>query len=99
MTSRIDSFPEEMELLVQQVRNKIPEAHLWMAVIDQAIEDLSHPSLRQAAVQWFSSAARGPGSFHWACNHLDLNASAVWTSLNKSRALDKNIGSSFFQHR
>jgi hypothetical protein len=77
--------------MIQENEFKIPEAGLWVAVIDQAVEDLSHPNLCQAAVQWFYSTARGPGSFRWACDHLDLNASAVRAALNKSKELEKTL--------
>jgi hypothetical protein len=58
-----------------------PEAELWRAVIDQAIDDLSDPDLGQAAVEWFTSVSEQPGTFRWVCHHLDLNASAVWSAL------------------
>ena len=59
------------------IKTEIPDANLWRAVIDQAIEDLSQPKLRQAAVESFTSSTQEPGSFRWACDHLDLNPSAV----------------------
>ena len=74
----------ELTLHQQQIKTDIPEANLWRAVIDQAIGDLAQTKLRAAALDWFASAARGPGSFRWACDHLDLNASAVWRALNKA---------------
>jgi hypothetical protein len=85
----------------ERIKTENPDANLWRAVIDQAIEDLSQPRLRQAAVNWFASTARGPGSFRWACDHLDLNPSAVWAALNKANDLGKTsatLGTSF-QHR
>lgn len=86
-----------MDLTIKENQFKIPEANLWVAVIDQAVEDLSQPSLRQAAMQWLSSTARGLGSFRWACDHLDLNASAVRVALNKSEALEKTLASDLCQ--
>lgn len=68
----------------ERIKPETPEANLWRAVIDQAIGYLAQGKLRAAAIEWFASAARGPGSLRWACDHLDLNASAVWRALNKA---------------
>jgi hypothetical protein len=89
-----------MKLTFQEERIKTEnsDANLWRAVIDQAIEDLSQPRLHQAAVAWFTSTAHGPGSFRWACDHLDLNPSAVWAALNKANDSGKTsaaLGTSF----
>ena len=65
----------------ERIETKTPEAELWRAVIDQAIDDLSDPNLREAAVEWFTSVSEQPGTFRWVCHHLDLNASAVWSAL------------------
>ncbi len=67
-----------------EIKKDFPEATLWLAVIDQAIDDLSDPTKHQAATDWFTSAAQGPGSFRWACDHLDLNHAAVWAALSKA---------------
>jgi hypothetical protein len=82
-----------MKLTLQEERIKTenPDANLWRAVIDKAIEDLSQPKLRQAAVDWFASTAHEPGSFRWACDHLDLNPSAVWAALNNAKELEKTF--------
>ena len=84
----------------ERINTEIPDANLWRAVIDQAIEDLSQPKLRQAAVDWFTSSAQGPGSFRWACDHLDLNPSAVWEALKKAKELEKTFATlgTFFLH-
>jgi hypothetical protein len=92
-----------MKLTLQEERIKTenPDANLWRAVVEQAIEDLSQPRLRQAAMTWFTSSARGPGSFHWACDHLDLNPAAVWSALNKAKELEKTsapLGTFFLRH-
>jgi hypothetical protein len=47
----------------ERIKTEIPDANLWRAVIEQAVEDLSQPKLRQAAVDWFTSSAQGPGIF------------------------------------
>ena len=89
----------ELTLQNERIKTEIPDANLWRAVIDQAIEDLSQPKLRQAAVDWFASTAHEPGSFRWACDHLDLNPSAVLAALNKSKELEKTfatLGGTFF---
>ena len=65
----------------ERTDTKSPEAELWRAVIDQAIADLSDPDLGEAAVEWFTSVSEQPGTFRWVCEHLDLNASAVWSAL------------------
>ena len=73
---------EQIQVL-QEERIKIesPEAELWRAVINQAIDDLSDPDLGEATVEWFTSVSEQPGTFRWICAHLDLNASAVWSAL------------------
>ena len=58
---------------MEVVRKAIPEVNLWVAVIDQAIEDLRSPNRREAAIRWLVSDERRPASFRWACDHLDLN--------------------------
>jgi hypothetical protein len=73
----------ELTLQEERIKTELPEANLWRAVINQAIDDLSQAKLRQASLEWFASTARGPGTFQWACDQLDLNASAVWVALNK----------------
>jgi hypothetical protein len=65
----------------ERTDTKRPEAELWRAVIDQAIADISDPDLGEAAVEWFTSVSEQPGTFRWVCEHLDLNASAVWSAL------------------
>ncbi len=75
----------------EQIKNEIPEADLWRAVIDQAIDDLSQPKLHRAAVEWLASTGHGPGSFRWACDHLDLNPTAVWGALNKANDLERKL--------
>jgi hypothetical protein len=69
----------------ERIETKTPEAELWRAVIDQAIDDLSDPDLGEAAVEWFTSVSEQPGTFRWVCEHLDLNASAVWSALTQRK--------------
>jgi hypothetical protein len=83
-------------LLMKQAREQerikvdVPEANLWRAVIGQAIDDLSQPVLRLAAMDWLGSTAHGPGSFRWACDHLDLDPEAVSAALNKANDWEKS---------
>jgi len=73
---------EEIQILQEErIEIKTPEAELWRAVIDQAINDLSDPDLGQAAIEWFTSVSEQPGTFRWVCEHLNLNASAVCSAL------------------
>jgi hypothetical protein len=65
----------------ERIETTSPEAELWRAVIDQAIDDLSDPDLGEAAVEWFTSVSEQPGTFRWVCEHLDLDASAVRSAL------------------
>jgi hypothetical protein len=67
----------------ERVRPKIPEVELWLAVIGQAIEDLSNPDLCEAAAVWFTSPSEEPATFLWICEHLDISASAVRSALIK----------------
>jgi hypothetical protein len=69
----------------ERTDTKSPEVDLWRAVIDQAIDDLSDPDLREAAIEWFTSVSEQPSTFRWVCHHLDLNASAVWSALMQRR--------------
>jgi hypothetical protein len=69
----------------ERIETKTPEAELWRAVIDQAIDDLSDPDLGEAAVEWFTSVSEQPGTFRWVCEHLGLNASAVWSALTQRK--------------
>ena len=69
----------------ERIETKCPEAELWRAVINQAIDDLSDPDLREAALEWFTLVSEKPGTFRWVCHHLDLNASAVWSALMQRR--------------
>jgi hypothetical protein len=62
---------------VEVVRKQIPEANLWVAVLDQAIEDILNPCRREAAIHWLLSDSRKIGNFRWVCEHLDLNPHAV----------------------
>jgi hypothetical protein len=42
---------EQIQILqVERIKTPSPEVNLWLAVIDQAIEDLSDPDLREAAL-------------------------------------------------
>jgi hypothetical protein len=69
----------------ERIETTSPEAELWRAVIDQAIDDLLDPDLGEGAVEWFTSVSEEPGTFRWVCNHLDLNASAFWSALIKRK--------------
>jgi hypothetical protein len=73
-----------------RIETKTPEAELWRAVIDQAIDDLSDPDLGEATIEWFTSASDEPGTFRWICVHLDLNASAVWAALSQRKDRKKS---------
>jgi hypothetical protein len=70
---------------VEVLREAIPEANLWIAVIDQALADLSSQSQRAAAARWVESDRCDPGSFRWACDLLDLNVNAVRAALSRTR--------------
>src|SRR2546426_10795076 len=58
----------------------IDARRLWLAVLVQAINDLAHTDERQRLRRhftrlWFISGNYDPGSFHWICDHLDLDPS------------------------
>jgi hypothetical protein len=73
---------EEIQILQEgRINTPTAEANLWLAVIEQAIEDLSNPDLREAALEWFTSTSDRPATFRWICDHLHLSASAVCTAL------------------
>jgi hypothetical protein len=73
---------EQVPILTEErIELQTPEAELWRAVIDQAMADLSDPDLSEAAVSWFTSVSEESCSFRWVCEHLNLNASAVWSAL------------------
>ena len=73
---------EEIPILNdERIEPRSPEAYLWRAVMEQAIDDLSDPDLGEAAVEWFTSVSEEPSSFRWVCEHLNLDASAVWAAL------------------
>ena len=75
---------EQIQILQEErINTPTAEANLWLAVIDQAIEDLSDPDLREAALEWFGSTSYSPASFCWICDYLDLNASAVCIALTR----------------
>jgi hypothetical protein len=75
---------EHVQILQEErIQTETPEADLWRAVIEQAIEDLSDPDLNESTVQWFTSASDHPASFRWICVLLDLDASAVWAALKQ----------------
>ena len=75
---------EQVQILQEErIQTETPEADLWCAVIERAIGDLSDPDLGQATLEWFASASDQPGTFRWICEHLDLNASAVWAALTQ----------------
>jgi hypothetical protein len=73
---------EQIPILTgERNETRTPEAELWRAVMDQAIDDLSDPDLGEATVEWFTSVSEKPGTFRWVCEHLNLNASAVWSAV------------------
>jgi hypothetical protein len=75
---------EQVKILqADRIKADTPEADLWRAVIEQAIEDLSEPDLEELTVKWFTSASDQPMTFRWICVHLDLDASAVWAALKQ----------------
>ena len=75
---------EQIHILQEeQNRGNTPEADLWRAVIEQAIEDLSDPDLNESTMRWFTSASEQQATFRWICVHLDLDASAVWAALKQ----------------
>jgi hypothetical protein len=57
----------------------ISERHLWAAVLDLAMEDLTDRRIRdEVNVRgWFTSNEYVPGSFLWICDHLELDASTI----------------------
>lgn len=67
----------------ERIQIKTPEVDLWLAVIDQAIGDLSDPDLCNAAAEWFTSTSDQPGTFLWICEQLDFDAPAVRSALFK----------------
>jgi hypothetical protein len=82
---------EQIHILQEeQIKTPTSEANLWLAVIDQAIEDLSNPDLREPALEWFASTSERPATFRWICDHLNLSASAVCTALAR-RENRKNL--------
>ena len=79
---------EQVQILQEgRIKTETPEADLWRAVIEQGIEDLSDPDLRESTVRWFMSASDQPATFRWICVHLDLDAAAVWAALEKRKDL------------
>ena len=79
---------EQVQILQEgRIKTETPEADLWRAVIEQGIEDLSDPDLRESTVRWFMSASDQPATFRWICVHLDLDAAAVWGALEKRKDL------------
>ena len=77
-----DNCMEEIRILNEErIEPQSPEAELWRAVMEQAIDDLSDPDLGEAAVKWFTSVSEEPSTFRWVCEHLNLDASAVWFAL------------------
>jgi hypothetical protein len=68
----------------------ISERRLWVAVLEQAIIDLSGPNgvrggerrrLRTFSRLWFTSDNDQPGSFLWVCESLQLDPSWVRNQL------------------
>jgi hypothetical protein len=64
----------------------IPERLLWLAVLQQAKEDLSGPEpapgskrsqFRQQARNWIESPSRAAGSFLWVCDMLGFEVAYV----------------------
>jgi hypothetical protein len=55
---------------------------LWVAVLNQAIEDITHPRggkantnahARHRAIAWVKARGSGQQSFLWVCDHLGLD--------------------------
>lgn len=69
----------------------LPEAELWTAVIQQAIQDISSPDSyeQESARSWFNSSTDAVGSFIWACNVIDIEPSFIRTSLQKQGLLKR----------
>ena len=67
----------------ERIKLTCPEVDLWLAVVDQAIGDLSDPDLCDAAAKWFTSTSDQPGTFLWICEQLDFDAPAVRSALFK----------------
>ena len=83
---------EQIQILQEErINTPTAEANLWLAVIEQAIEDLSDPDLREAALEWFASTSDRPASFRWICDYLDLNASAVCIALTRRLRAGKAV--------
>ncbi len=91
---------EQLQILQEErINTPTAEANLWLAVIDQAIEDLWDPDLREAALEWFASTSDRPASFRWICDYLDLNASAVCARLTPRQGRQNlHAGKSFHRH-
>src|SRR6266545_836067 len=78
---------EQIQILqVERIKTPSSEANLSLAVIDQAIADLSDQDLHEAALEWFASTSDRPASFRWICDYLDLNASAVCAALRRRQS-------------
>jgi hypothetical protein len=60
-------------------RTTTDERGLWAAVLQLAAVDLTSANARlsRPARAWFESTKRGPGSFLWICDHLEINASWI----------------------
>jgi hypothetical protein len=82
-----------------------PNAHrnLLVAVLHRAIMDLRTPIQistsedRRSAIRWFKSVRRGPWSFVWVCEELDLNpieikkASFMWIRKGAETKIEKLV--------
>ncbi|MEO5332901.1 MAG: hypothetical protein H7839_12830 [Magnetococcus sp. YQC-5] len=58
---------------------------LWAAVMERAILDLQDNTLRGDAIEWMNSKRRSIGSFHWVCQHLDMDPDSVKRALLKPK--------------
>jgi len=54
--------------------DEVAETKLWMAVLQQAIEDMKSDTYRIEASDWFTSKRHGVGSFLWIADLFDINA-------------------------
>ena len=78
-----------------------PCKNLWMAVLEQAMEDiLTGPAHRRGKVEsifkntalaWFHSDNEGIGSFLWVCEHLDIDPHTVHHILTKKIGAPKGL--------
>ena len=87
-------FTENNMLLLYQMGDELPDIserdnskHLWVSVLERAIQDLEYVDLRSKALAWILSRRESIGSFAWICR--------CYIHLNPKRARDAILSSSF----